>query len=63
MRKRFGDRFHVNLIHELWLRKRIEKFFDLHTRPGEKSIDADIERRARRELLGTTERDLVVTHL
>lgn len=63
MRKRFGDRFHVNLIHELWLRKRIEKFFDQHTRPGEKSIDADIERRARRELLGTTERDLVVSHL
>lgn len=63
MRKRFGDRFHVNLIHELWLRKRIEKFFDLHTRPGEKSIDADTERRARRELVGTTERDLVVSHL
>ncbi|MBN1457350.1 MAG: gamma-glutamylcyclotransferase [Sedimentisphaerales bacterium] len=63
MRKRFGDRFHVNLIHELWLRKRIEKFFRNHTRPGEKSIDADIERRARRELLGTTERDLVISHL
>ncbi|MCE5186259.1 MAG: gamma-glutamylcyclotransferase [Planctomycetaceae bacterium] len=63
MRKRFGDRFHVNLIHELWLRKRIEKFFDMNTRPGEKSMDADIERRARRELLGTTERDLVVSHL
>ena len=27
---------------------------NLHTRPGEKSIDADIERRARRELVGTT---------
>ncbi len=63
MRKRFGDRFHVNLIHELWLRKRIEKFFHHHTRPGEKSIDADIERHARRELLGTTERDLVISHL
>ncbi|MCI0499596.1 MAG: gamma-glutamylcyclotransferase [Planctomycetales bacterium] len=63
MRKRFGDRFHVNLIHELWLRKRIENFFQSHTRPGEHSMDADIERRARRELLGTTERDLVVSHL
>ncbi len=63
MRKRFGDRFHVNLIHELWLRKRIEKFFQSHTRPGEHSIDADIERRARRQLLGTIERDLVVSHL
>ena len=63
MKKRFGDRFHVNLIHELWLRKRIENFFDRSTRPGEKSPDADIERRARRELVGTTERDLVVSHL
>lgn len=63
MRKRFGDRFHVNLIHELWLRKRIERFFDTHTRPGEQSPDADVERRARRELLGTTERDLVISHL
>lgn len=63
MKKRFGDRFHVNLIHELWLRKRIEKFFDTHTRPGEKSPDAHIERMARRELIGTTERDLVVSHL
>jgi len=63
MKKRFGDRFHVNLIHELWLRKRIEKFFETHTRPGEVSIDADIERRARRELLATTERDLVMSHL
>ncbi|HUT46217.1 MAG TPA: gamma-glutamylcyclotransferase family protein, partial [Sedimentisphaerales bacterium] len=26
MEQHFGDRFHVNLIHELWLRKRIEKF-------------------------------------
>ena len=63
MQKRFGDRFHVNLIHELWLRKRIQHFFDEHTRPGEKTMDADIERRARRELVGTTERDLVVSHL
>jgi hypothetical protein len=63
MRQRFGDRFHVNLIHELWLRKRIERFFHQKTRPGEISIDADIERHARRELLGTTERDLVITHL
>jgi gamma-glutamylcyclotransferase (GGCT)/AIG2-like uncharacterized protein YtfP len=63
MKKHFGDRFHVNLIHELWLRKRIENFFDKHTRPGEMSHDADVERRARRELVGTTERDLVVSHL
>lgn len=63
MRMQFGDRFHVNLIHELWLRKRIERFLKIHTRPGEESQDADIERRARRELLGTTERDLVVSHL
>ena len=63
MRKYFGDRFHVNLIHELWLRKRIEKFIIEDTRPGEMSLDADIERRARRELLGTTERDLVISHL
>ena len=63
MKKHFGDRFHVNLIHELWLRKRIEIFFAKHTRPGEVSPDADIERRARRELVGTTERDLVVSHL
>jgi len=63
MKKQFGDRFHVNLIHELWLRKRIESFFAKHTRPGETSPDADIERRARRELIGTTERDLVISHL
>ncbi|MBN1818053.1 MAG: gamma-glutamylcyclotransferase [Sedimentisphaerales bacterium] len=63
MRKQFGDRFHVNLIHELWLRKRIETFFEQYTRPGEHSPDADTERRARRILLGTTERDLVVSHL
>jgi len=63
MRRRFGDRFHVNLIHELWLRKRIEKFLKKNTRPGEESQDADTERRARRELLGTTERDLVVSYL
>jgi hypothetical protein len=63
MKKRFGDRFHVNLIHELWLRKRIKQFFEEHTRPGEDTIDADTERLARRELVGTTERDLVVSHL
>jgi gamma-glutamylcyclotransferase (GGCT)/AIG2-like uncharacterized protein YtfP len=62
MKKRFGDRFHVNLIHELWLRKRIEEFIKKHTRPGEETIDADIERRAERELLATTERDLVISH-
>jgi gamma-glutamylcyclotransferase (GGCT)/AIG2-like uncharacterized protein YtfP len=62
MRKHFGDRFHVNLIHELWLRKRIEKFIEKRTRPGEKSIDADVERLAVRELLATTERDLVISH-
>ncbi len=62
MRKRFGDRFHVNLIHELWLRKRIEEFIARHTRPGENTADAQLERRADRELLATTERDLVITH-
>lgn len=62
MRKHFGDRFHVNLIHELWLRKRIERFLQRHTRPGERTADAEIERRAQRELLGTTERDLVMSH-
>jgi len=62
MRKHFGDRFHVNLIHELWLRKRIEKFIEKHTRPGERSADAELERRAERELLATTERDLVISH-
>ena len=30
--------------------------------PGEHTLDADIERRARRELLAATERDLVITH-
>lgn len=63
MRKRFGDRFHVNLIHELWLRKRIKHFFETHTRPGERSHAANLERRAKRELLATTERDLVISHL
>jgi gamma-glutamylcyclotransferase (GGCT)/AIG2-like uncharacterized protein YtfP len=63
MVKKFGDRFHVNLIHELWLRKRIADFLSKHKRPGEKTIDADTERRAFRELLGTTERDLVISHL
>ncbi|MDI6449089.1 gamma-glutamylcyclotransferase family protein [Anaerobaca lacustris] len=62
MRKHFGDRFHVNLIHELWLRKRINRFLRKHTRPGERTADAEIERQAERELLGTTERDLVMTH-
>ena len=62
MEKHFGDRFHVNLIHELWLRKRIEKFLKRHTRPGERTLDAESERRADRELLATTERDLVMSH-
>ena len=62
MKKHFGDRFHVNLIHELWLRKRIERFLEKRTRPGDKSIDAELERLAVRELLATTERDLVITH-
>jgi gamma-glutamylcyclotransferase (GGCT)/AIG2-like uncharacterized protein YtfP len=62
MKKHFGDRFHVNLIHELWLRKRIEKFIKRHTRPGERTVDAELERRADRELLATTERDLVMSH-
>lgn len=62
MEQHFGDRFHVNLIHELWLRKRIEKFIKKHTRPGERTVDADLERRAERELLATTERDLVMSH-
>jgi gamma-glutamylcyclotransferase (GGCT)/AIG2-like uncharacterized protein YtfP len=62
MKKHFGDRFHVNLIHELWLRKRIEKFIKRHIRPGERTVDAESERRADRELLATTERDLVMTH-
>lgn len=62
MQKHFGDRFHVNLIHELWLRRRIEKFIKRHTRPGERTVDAELERRAERELLATTERDLVMSH-
>jgi len=62
MKKHFGDRFHVNLIHELWLRKRIEEFIKKRTRPGEETPDAELERRAYRELLGTTERDLVMSH-
>jgi gamma-glutamylcyclotransferase (GGCT)/AIG2-like uncharacterized protein YtfP len=62
MKQHFGDRFHVNLIHELWLRKRIEKFIKKRTRPGERTVDADLERRAERELLATTERDLVMSH-
>ncbi len=62
MKKHFGDRFHVNLIHELWLRKRIAKFIKKHTRPGERTIDAELERQAERELLATTERDLIISH-
>ena len=62
MKKHFGDRFHVNLIHELWLRKRIERFLKRRTRPGERTLDAELERRADRELLATTERDLVMSH-
>lgn len=62
MKKHFGDRFHVNIKHELWLRKRIEKFIKKHTRPGERTVDAELERQADRELLGTTERDLVISH-
>ena len=62
MKKHFGDRFHVNLIHELWLRKRIERFIKRHTRPGERTVDAELERRAYREFLATTERDLVMSH-
>jgi len=62
MTKHFGDRFHVNLIHELLLRKRIEKFIKKHTRPGERTVDAELERRAERELLATTERDLIMSH-
>ena len=62
MKRRFGDRFHVNLIHELWLRKRIEEFLKKHTRPGEKTVDAELERRAERELIATTERDLIISH-
>ncbi len=62
MTRHFGDRFHVNLIHELWLRKRIEKFIRKHTRPGESTVDAELERRAERMLLATTERDLVMSH-
>ncbi len=62
MKKHFGDRFHINLIHELWLRRRIEQFIKKRTRPGEETSDADLERRAERELLATTERDLVISH-
>jgi len=62
MEEHFGDRFHVNLIHELWLRKRIEKFLRKRTRPGEQTVDAKLERQADRELLATTERDLVISH-
>ena len=62
MERHFGDRFHVNLIHELWLRKRIDRFLKRHIRPGERTVDAELERQADRELLATTERDLVISH-
>jgi gamma-glutamylcyclotransferase (GGCT)/AIG2-like uncharacterized protein YtfP len=62
MTRHFGDRFHVNLIHELWLRKRIDRYLKKHTRPGERTVDAELERHAERELLATTERDLVIAH-
>ncbi len=62
MKKYFGDRFHVNLIHELWLRKRIDKFIKKRIRPGEHTVDANLERLANRELLATTERDLIISH-
>lgn len=62
MQRHFGDRFHVNLIHELWLRKRIERFIKKRTRPGERTADAEVERQAERQLLATTERDLVMSH-
>jgi len=62
MQRHFGERFHTNLIHELWLRKRIAKFIRKRTRPGEETEDAELERRADRELLGVTERDLVISH-
>lgn len=61
MKEDFGDRWHVNLIQELWLRKRIEELIEKSTRPGDKTEDADLERRAHRQLLGTTERDLVIS--
>jgi len=62
MKQYFGDRFHVNLIHELWLRKRINRFLKKSTRPGDRTLDAELERLADRELLATTERDLVISH-
>jgi gamma-glutamylcyclotransferase (GGCT)/AIG2-like uncharacterized protein YtfP len=61
MEEDFGDRWHVNLIEELWLRKRIEQFIEAKTRPGDHTEDANLERLAERELLGTTERDLVIS--
>lgn len=62
MRQHFGDRFHVNLIHELWLRKRIRQFLRKRIRPGDNTEDAELEREADHELLATTERDLVMSH-
>ena len=46
----------------MWLIKRIQKFNKNHPRPGEKTVDAELERRAERELIATTERDLVMSH-
>ncbi|MHC4076306.1 MAG: hypothetical protein ACYSRZ_07845, partial [Planctomycetota bacterium] len=38
------------------------KFIKKRTRPGEQTADAELERQAHRELLATTERDLVMSH-
>lgn len=61
MKEDFGDRWHVNLIEEFWLRKRIEDFIKQKTRPGDTTDDAHYERIAQRELLATTERDLLLS--
>jgi gamma-glutamylcyclotransferase (GGCT)/AIG2-like uncharacterized protein YtfP len=61
MKKHFGDRFEVNVIHEYWLRKRIKNFIDKNIRPGETGEDVEIERTADREMLATTERDLIMS--
>jgi hypothetical protein len=62
MARRFGDRFHVNLIHELWLRKRIGRFISRLAKQGQRSEVAALEKAAIRQLLGTAERDLVIAH-
>jgi len=62
MTRHFGDRFHVNLIHELWLRKRIGRFISRLVKRGQRPDLAALERVAIRQLLGTTERDLVIAH-